>query len=80
MTEAVKVPLKNGPSWRYRRYAIFVSLLFAMAAIIHQVILPEAERTDKVIESAFDLIGFIIFAYIGGAAGQDVFSMSKWKK
>jgi uncharacterized membrane protein len=74
--------LKNvsKPSWKFRRRAVFGSLIFAAGIIIYLLVrwdsTPLAETMTL---SAFGLMGAIIASYIGGAVWEDT-SFNKYSK
>lgn len=61
------------PSWKFRRRAVFGSLIFA-AVIISYITwrLEDNGLSQTIVLGAFGLMGAIIAAYIGGATYQDV--------
>ena len=70
----------NKPSWKFRRRAVFGSLIFAAGIIIYLLVrwdsTPLAETMTL---SAFGLMGAIIASYIGGAVWEDT-SFNKYSK
>lgn len=65
--------MKQQPSWKFRRRAIFGSLLFAALIILYVAIRwDDTQVGDTLALGAFGLMGAIVASYIGGAAYQDV--------
>lgn len=65
--------MMNQPSWKFRRRAIFGSLLFAALIIVYVAIRWEDKNIgDTLALGAFGLMGAIVASYIGGATYQDV--------
>lgn len=61
------------PSWKFRRRAVFGSLIFAALVIVYVSIKwDDTGLAETLSLGAFGLIGAIVAAYIGGAAYQDV--------
>jgi disulfide bond formation protein DsbB len=61
------------PSWKFRRRAVFMSLIFAGAVIAYVAFRWEdTQIAQTLVLGAFALIGAIVAAYIGGATYQDV--------
>ncbi len=61
------------PSWKFRRKAVFGSLIFAATIIVYVSIRwDDTNVGDTLALGAFGLMGAIIASYIGGAAYQDV--------
>jgi uncharacterized membrane protein len=61
------------PSWRYRRRAVFASLLFGFAILIYVAVRWEDLRIAEVLAvGAFAMIGTVVAAYIGGATIEDI--------
>lgn len=61
------------PSWKFRRRAIFGSLLFAALIILYVAIRwDDTQIGDTLALGAFGLMGAIVASYIGGATYQDV--------
>ena len=64
--------MKN-PSWKFRRRAVFMSLVFCMAIILYILIRwDDTSLAQTTVLSAFGLIGAIVASYIGGAVYEDV--------
>lgn len=64
--------MKN-PSWKLRRRAVFMSLIFCMAIILYILIRwDDTSLAQTTVLSAFGLIGAIVASYIGGAVYEDV--------
>ena len=61
------------PSWKFRRRAVFGSLIFAACVIIYVAWKwDDTGIAETLALGGFGLIGAIIAAYIGGATYQDV--------
>lgn len=61
------------PSWKFRRRAVFGSLIFAALIILYVSIRwDDTSLAETLALGSFGLIGAIVAAYIGGAAYQDV--------
>jgi len=61
------------PSWKFRRRAIFGSLLFSALIILYVAIRwDDTQIGDTLALGAFGLMGAIVASYIGGATYQDV--------
>lgn len=61
------------PSWKFRRRAIFGSLIFAACIILYVAIRWEDKNIgDTLALGAFGMMGAIVASYIGGATYQDV--------
>jgi len=61
------------PSWKFRRRAIFGSLLFAASIILYVAVRWDDNNIgDTLALGAFGLMGAIVASYIGGATYQDV--------
>jgi len=61
------------PSWKFRRRAVFGSLIFAALVIVYVAVRwDDTSLAETLSLGAFGLIGAIVAAYIGGAAYQDV--------
>ena len=64
---------QKGPSWKFRRRAVFGSLLFSVAVIIYVAIRwDDTNIGDTLALGAFGLMGAVVASYIGGAAYEDV--------
>lgn len=68
----------GGPSWKYRRRAIFGTLFFG-AAIILWIVISGDDRgvLDTVVLSVAGLMGAALSVYTGASAYQDV---RLWKR
>lgn len=63
----------KGPSWKFRRRAVFGSLIFSMLLIVYVIVRWDSTRlAETLVLGAFALIGTVIAAYIGGAVYEDV--------
>ena len=74
--------LKNAskPSWKFRRRAVFGSLIFSAGIIIYLLVRWDSTSLAETMTiSAFGLIGAIIASYIGGAVWEDT-SFNKYSK
>jgi uncharacterized membrane protein len=61
------------PPWKYRRRAIFGSLLFGAAVVAYVGIRwDDTSLAQTLALGGFGLIGTVVAAYVGGAAYQDV--------
>ena len=61
------------PSWKFRRRAVFGSLIFAAGVVIYVAWKwDDTGIAETLALGGFGLIGAIIAAYIGGATYQDV--------
>lgn len=61
------------PSWKYRRRAVFGSMVFASLVILYALVFARNEPiAETALLSAFGLMGAVTAAYIGGAAYEDV--------
>ena len=61
------------PSWKFRRRAVFGSLLFAAGVIVYVAWQwDDTGIAETLALGGFGLIGAIVAAYIGGATYQDV--------
>jgi hypothetical protein len=61
------------PSWKFRRRAVFGSLVFAGIIIAYTAIRWEpTSLAETLVISSFALIGTIVASYIGGAVYEDV--------
>lgn len=61
------------PSWKLRRRAVFMSLIFSMSVIIYILFRwDDTSLAQTTVLSAFGLIGAIVASYIGGAVYEDV--------
>ena len=61
------------PSWKFRRRAVFGSLIFSGLVIVYVAIRwDDTGIAETLALGGFGLIGAIIAAYIGGATYQDV--------
>lgn len=61
------------PSWKFRRRAIFGSLIFSAFIILYVAFRWEDKNIgDTLALGAFGLMGAIVASYIGGATYQDV--------
>jgi len=68
------------PSWKFRRRAVFGSLIFAAGIIIYLLVRWESTSLAETMTiSAFGLIGAIVASYIGGAVWEDT-SFNKYAK
>lgn len=64
---------EHKPSWKYRRRAVFGSLIFAGLVIGYSLIFARNEPVaETALLSAFGLMGAVTAAYIGGSAYEDV--------
>jgi len=64
--------IKQGPSWKLRRRAVFGSLLFSMAIILYVAVRWDSTSlAETLVLGAFGLMGAIVAAYIGGAVYED---------
>ena len=65
--------LTNMPSWKFRRRAVFGSLIFSAIIIVYVAIRwDDTGIAETLALGGFGLIGAIVAAYIGGATYQDV--------
>jgi uncharacterized membrane protein len=65
--------MTNQPSWRFRRRAIFGSLIFGGAVVLYVAIRwDDTSLAETLALGGFGLIGTVVAAYVGGAAYQDV--------
>lgn len=63
----------NGPSWKYRRRAVFGSLFFSGVVIGYALLGMDSQPlAETALLSAFGLMGAVTAAYIGGSAYEDV--------
>jgi len=63
----------NGPSWKYRRRAVFGSMIFSSLVILYSLWFASNEPVaETALLSAFGLMGAVTAAYIGGSAYEDV--------
>lgn len=70
----------NKPSWRFRRRAVFGSLIFAAGVIVYILVRWDSTSLAETMTlSAFGLMGAIIASYIGGAVWEDT-SFNKHSK
>lgn len=61
------------PSWKFRRRAIFGSLIFSALIILYVAFRwDDTQIGDTLALGAFGLMGAIVASYIGGATYQDV--------
>jgi len=61
------------PSWRFRRRAIFGSVIFGAAIVMYVAIRwDDTSLAETLALGGFGLIGTVVAAYVGGAAYQDV--------
>jgi len=61
------------PSWKFRRRAVFGSLIFAAIIISYVTFKLEDNGISETLAlGAFGLMGAIVAAYIGGATYQDI--------
>jgi len=61
------------PSWKFRRRAIFGSLIFSALIILYVAARwDDTQIGDTLALGAFGLMGAIVASYIGGATYQDV--------
>lgn len=61
------------PSWKFRRRAIFGSLIFSAFIILYVAARwDDTQIGDTLALGAFGLMGAIVASYIGGATYQDV--------
>lgn len=61
------------PPWKYRRRAIFGSMLAAFAILLYVMIRwDDTSLAQTLALGAFGLIGTVTAAYVGGAAYEDV--------
>lgn len=64
--------MQRKPSWKLRRRAVFLSLIFCVIIISYIVFIAEEKAVyETVVFSAFGLMGAIIASYIGGAVWDD---------
>lgn len=64
--------MKNQPSWKLRRRAVFGSLIFGMIIIVYVAIRWEDSGLGETLAlGAYGLIGAVVAAYIGGAVYED---------
>jgi energy-converting hydrogenase Eha subunit A len=65
--------VSNGPSWKYRRRAIFSTLVFG-AVVIVWVIASGDDRAvlDTIVLSVAGLMGAALSVYTGASAYEDV--------
>ena len=69
----MRMAKKNKPSWKFRRRAVFGSLVFAAAVVTYVLIRwDDTSLAQTAILSAFGLMGAIVASYIGGAVYEDV--------
>ena len=60
------------PSWKFRRRAVFGSLIFAAGILVYILIRwDDTALAGTMTVSAFGLIGAVIASYIGGAVWED---------
>ena len=60
------------PSWKFRRRAVFGSLIFAGGVIVYLLVRWDSTSLSETMTvSAFGLIGAIVASYIGGAVWED---------
>jgi uncharacterized membrane protein len=72
LNEALKNANSNLPSWKFRRRAVFGSLLFAAGILVYLLIRWESTSlAETMTVSAFGLIGVVVASYIGGAVWED---------
>jgi uncharacterized membrane protein len=65
--------MRQEPSWKLRRRAVFGSLLFGMAIITYVAIRWQDSGLGETLAlGAYGLIGAVVAAYIGGATYEDV--------
>ena len=70
LNEALKNASK--PSWKFRRRAVFGSLIFAGGILVYLLVRWESTPLAETMTlSAFGLIGAIVASYIGGAIWED---------
>lgn len=68
------------PSWKFRRRAVFGSLIFAAGVVIYILVRWESTSLAETMTlSAFGLMGAIVASYIGGAVWEDT-SLNKYRK
>jgi multisubunit Na+/H+ antiporter MnhG subunit len=61
------------PPWKFRRRAVFGSMIFAMGVIVYTLVQwDDTSLAQTLVLSSFALIGTVVAAYIGGAAYEDV--------
>lgn len=66
------------PPWKYRRRAIFGSMLAAFAILAYLMVRwDDTSLAQTLALGSFGLIGTVVAAYVGGAAYEDV---RLWKK
>ena len=66
--------MKQGvPSWKFRRRAVFGSLIFGVLVIVYVMLRwDDTPLAETLVLASFGLIGAVVAAYIGGAAYEDV--------
>ena len=68
------------PSWKFRRRAVFGSLIFAGGVIVYLLVRWDSTSLSETMTvSAFGLIGAIVASYIGGTVWEDT-SFNKHSK
>lgn len=65
--------MKQQPSWKLRRRAVFSSLVFGFIIISYITFFGESNSLNEtLVLGAYGLVGAVVAAYIGGAAYEDV--------
>lgn len=65
--------MKQQPSWKLRRRAVFSSLVFGFIIIAYITFFGESNSLNEtLVLGAYGLVGAVVAAYIGGAAYEDV--------
>lgn len=65
--------MKQQPSWKLRRRAVFSSLIFGFIIISYITFFGESNSLNEtLVLGAYGLVGAVVAAYIGGAAYEDV--------
>lgn len=63
----------NQPSWKFRRRAVFGTMIFSASVIAYVAWRWEATSLAETLAlGSFGLIGTVVAAYVGGAAYEDV--------